>query len=151
MISLTFVLSVIKSKNNMNDRFKFRAWDGEKWRCDFIIFDGELYQALEDTPDTNDLMASEEPVPWKLVMPTSLKDKNGTLIYEGDILKSLCKEPVYGVGEKTDELVHEVAYEASLGGYVPFVEGFAPSVYCELEIIGNIHQNPKLMDGGMNG
>lgn len=67
---------------------------------------------------------------------TSLKDKNGKEICEGDIVKCgpYCGRPIvfeegrYWLGEEPDDL-------------------FTSSVHWDIEIIGNIHENPELLEG----
>ena len=70
---------------------------------------------------------------------TTLKDKNGKLIFEGDILKGM-------------RGLHRVYYDTSLacfewakinGNWEESFSGFAD----EYEIIGNIHDNPELLEG----
>lgn len=76
---------------------------------------------------------------------TGLRDKNGTRIFEGDICRNT----------KTGEIV-SVKWHGTMAGYVwskprndnknlyDFGELFR--VYDKYEVIGNIHDNPELLD-----
>lgn len=76
---------------------------------------------------------------------TGLRDKNGKLIFEGDILRLDGKDlpSWFDRGQKC-----EVKY--SLGGFDPLCDydsdcgTFVSAKYCE--IIGNIHDNPELLE-----
>lgn len=71
--------------------------------------------------------------------PTGLKDKNGKLIYENDVV----------IDGMPDEISFEVVFVdlsfklkplANLKGYITFHEEL------KYEIIGNIHSNPELVE-----
>ena len=108
----------------MNREIKFRQWDSERLR--FGYFDNGKQGPLFDW-DCDD----------PIMQYTGLKDKNGTAIYEGDVVRDsfegisvvtwcsnsasfYCKYPDDGLG--MDEF----------GGL--------------LEVIGNIYENPELID-----
>ena len=74
---------------------------------------------------------------------TGLKDKNGKEIYEGDIIKYSHK----AVGE----IKREVRYKYGMYGIEGRHEGtqipFANILGSEREVVGNIYENPELLEG----
>lgn len=74
---------------------------------------------------------------------TGLRDKNGKLIFEGDIVEGcdFTAEDGYGVVDFDDG-----SFTVSGNGF----EGTFHENYwgLDLEIIGNIHDNPELLKGG---
>lgn len=72
----------------MNREFKARAWDGEKWRYDFLIkSNGELI--TQDKPATRLQEATYKRVKWELSEFTGMYDSCGEEIYEGDLIQSI--------------------------------------------------------------
>ena len=107
----------------MQDRFKFRAWDSIA--KEYIFDSYALYELFVNDIDNS----------YQVEQCSGLKDKNGKLIYEGDIVTgffnnnkviwdkgSFCVDDGSGV---FDELTRSNE---------------------ESTIIGNIHENPELLE-----
>lgn len=151
----------------MNDRFRFRVWDkenhilhilqdGKKYDCDSveIAFDGSLI----GTSFNDEIERKEHSIAYLggencvLEQCTGLKDKNGKLIYEGDIVK-----------EKDEEPMAVIKFGICRGYQCFFPEWFSPYAKATkyslgfrqdlnywlkegIEVIGNIHENPELLE-----
>jgi len=74
-----------------------------------------------------------------LMQFTGLTDKNGKEIYEGDIVNFLV-ETFTGNSVEYDERIEEVYYDVELSIMQPLV------MSNEFKIIGNIHENPELLN-----
>ena len=77
-----------------------------------------------------------------LLQCTGLKDKNGTLIYEEDIVDVL-PEDEYGVIEWDNITARYAIRIISEKGCADFDNYYG----AELEVIGNIYENPELLKG----
>lgn len=83
---------------------------------------------------------------------TGLTDKNGKKIFDGDILERKHKELVNHSQTMT---VKYIPYKACFsavdigGGNVTFISDYLNNKY-ELEVIGNIHDNPELLKEAEN-
>lgn len=129
----------------MNDRFKFRVWDSSANayvpRSQFILLsDGTLIQEI-----------GGEEVIWESTQPefcTGLKDKNGKLIYENDLIK--CPNGVYRIAVDDFGLWTAIYKNNPFKDVVEWsdiVKNYAfNQENVEIEVIGNIHENKDLLE-----
>jgi hypothetical protein len=106
---------------------KFRAWDGKRYTTDFFITsEGTVFKPHYDRD-------AEIVSGFTIEQFTGLHDKNDKEIYEGDIVVT-----DYGTGP----------VEYSGAGFS--VDCDSISEYWEtsqsIEVIGNIHENPELLN-----
>ncbi|MGQ4030868.1 YopX family protein [Streptococcus suis] len=124
---------------------KFRAWDkvSHAWRHDIYIGLDGLVKDLS--------RAGEEPFELPLdnvilMQSTGLFDKNGKEIFEGDVVV------VYDELNEFESEVYEIVYSQDNLAWI-FYDNESHDFYListctwdELEIIGNAHQNPELLE-----
>ncbi len=123
---------------------KYRAWSNEHHRyCDFITLDdiGRWIGWIESCKiflTTIDII---------LEQATGVKDKNGKMIFDRDIVE----HDVYHVGIKAYRSKSEV-FVSDLGARIredKNDEECSLLRHCtDVEVIGNIHENPELLGVG---
>lgn len=92
-------------------------------------------------------------IPETVGQYTGLTDKNGKEIFEGDIVKAPYIDPIFHSTWDIDKQPTEVALvKFDMGQYyINYIEGqYRFTVYaCQeyIEVIGNIHDNPKILKG----
>lgn len=114
----------------MSDRFLFRAWDNinDQW-LKIPIFFLDIHNGWLTGFGNNEKAIGNR---YTLEQCTGLKDKNGKLIYEGDIVDNgcACSFVIF------KDCAFRFSYnEQVIGGWVSD----------ELEVIGNIHENKELL------
>ena len=120
---------------------KFRAWD-EDDNCYWYWQIGDIVCAKSSGAIWDGL---PQPVAFPIQQYTGLKDKNCKEIYEGDVLVIQDKNSVNGDVE--NETSH-VRWQKDIAGFIISNysgEGFGSYKTEDLEVIGNIHQNPELL------
>lgn len=143
----------------MNDRFKFRVWDkGNKryqgtqdWQP-YLDTDGDV--CFINTDDVRNYPPENY---FIIEQCTGLKDKNGKLIYEGDVVRFEIVDNDSVLG-KTFERICEICFGKGDYSYSfvckndAYYHGYAllSSILCQeiesIEIIGNIHEQAEQKD-----
>ena len=114
-----------------------------------------LNHTMDGTEECSQIIHSDT-LYWHVVEPetvgqfTGLTDKNGTKIFEGDIVA----QTWYDHDEPTDDSFGEVVfceYDCSFSVMDVEKDGIVPLGKChayhwEAEVIGNIHDNPELLE-----
>ena len=122
----------------VDSRFNFRVWKGKENRM--------VYNVTYLNPLLLDPNIDPENKHNILMQCTGMKDKNGKLIYEGDIIQIPDDYDTYGMfaGEKREIYFNEGGFRLkpkwdknSRGNWLEDTEDF--------EIIGNIYENPTLI------
>ena len=110
----------------MQDRFKFRVWH---------VPTKTMYEVYEFTKDCI------------LIQCTGLKDKNGKLIYEGNVVKYMYYNPKRYTKWTVvfDQNTLEFGLKNSYGGYLRITR--YSILNNKVEIIGNIYENPEVIGG----
>ncbi|WP_323704203.1 YopX family protein [Staphylococcus haemolyticus] len=129
---------------------KFRVWDKEeKTMIDWIDLD------MSKDGGEDDFIVFEPTGPVKsaitnpiLMQSTGLKDKNGVEIYEGDIVE--LKYP-YDKRIKTKGSIvwdeNKACFGISMEETTEQYELYRITAENYLTVIGNLHQNPELLEG----
>lgn len=125
---------------------KFRAWLKEEYRMTDVREITFFNDEVQMISDVDGFYAYDE---FELMQSTSLFDKNGMEIYEGDIVKfSDCDDDVYITPVVLDK--NYACFGVSFSGKYPVSFDYLEEFYTELkdiEVVGSIYENPELLEG----
>lgn len=132
------------------DRFKFRAWDKSRQRMHggmasnlMLNLDGWLFwQFGMSYPE---LLVNEELDNYILMQCTGLKDAEGKLVYESDILV----HPDYG--HLQIKWSNGEFYCHNFNTHVVGEDHYTMAACDEAVVIGNIYENPELLTTPQEG
>ena len=124
------------------------ALNVDEWVYGFLVnarsrFNGELRTYIQTIKENGELDLLRAVDPETVGQYTGLTDKNGTKIFEGDIVNVI-----------TETTRYVVKFDEWRCGWYPFASGDGCGC-CEMhtyppnyaEVIGNIHDNPELLKG----
>ena len=139
----------------MNNRFKFRIWHEGKMHYNDFVITSTGYAAKIDEEFLGKCVFNQENLEFNkkavVMQCTGLKDKNGKLIYDGDIVKieyyDFEIKHRIGIVEWEDDgfcITYHNPKDTKVSGcsLVDIVNG------AKQEVIGNIYENKELIDVG---
>jgi uncharacterized phage protein (TIGR01671 family) len=121
----------------MNERFKFRIWcvNKNQWETGKVYLDneGRIYDDFHRVKEETHIIQQ----------CTGLKDRNGKLIYEGDLLKTR-----FGLILKVYWREQSAMFWLeTLDGVIPFTFYAKQQLDGDsMEVIGNIYENKELLE-----
>lgn len=130
---------------------KFRIWDDETKSYRTSIFGCPLVS----TPDGKLMILQDKnlveadnvyPSRFKVEHCTGLADKNDKEIYEGDIVGCFCNTQVFEVKWCNERCGYFLDDIILCGSSAPATECLG-NLDDTIEIIGNMHENPELLEG----
>ncbi|MCH5213067.1 MAG: hypothetical protein J1G06_08625 [Oscillospiraceae bacterium] len=132
--------------------FRGKRKDNGEWVEGYVVHQTDFYgdkvdrYFIIDGTETNDydIGPAYEVIPETVGQYTGLKDKNGTKIFEGDILSGLF---LFGMEVKAVCAFRDGAFGALWQrGNIEVFNAFTSVCNVKWEILGNTHDNPELME-----
>ena len=132
--------------------FRGKRTDNGEWIYGDLMQNVDCIKIREQEKDVKHIAKSFEIDLETVGQYTDLTDKNGKRIFEGDIVA----QNWYDYDEPRDDSFGKVVfceYDCSFSVMDVNKDGFMPlgrcgSYHWEVEVIGNIHDNPEMLKGG---
>lgn len=126
-------------------KFRGKRLDNKEWIHGYLADKGYINDI--DTVDLSSIEVSQDTIGEY----TGLDDKNGKEIYEGDIVKTPLLDPIFG--DVLSDAFDNAPISFHNGAFVvAYYEGrhkiYLQDLYDKVEVIGNIYDNPELLEGG---
>jgi uncharacterized phage protein (TIGR01671 family) len=138
----------------MNREIEFRGFDSREWRYGDLEYNRKDDVARIHTYKEDGSYGKQYLVdPYTVGEFTELLDKYGKKIYEGDIIKHPYVDPIFrdlvepkeGDGVTSEVVFHDGAFVVKYdeNDFI-YLDAFTRHGY--VEVIGNIYDNPELLD-----
>ena len=123
---------------------KFRAWDKIQKKMGVVISNNWMTGVANIIIDNKATLRQEQD--YILMQSTGIKDKNGAEIFEGDVVVTNgWRRQVVTFG--TQEVEEDFGSVRIYKGFNLYLGGGYPNaVMSTFEVIGNIYENPELME-----
>ena len=114
-------------------------------QTDFYGDSVDRYFIIDGTDTDDNIGSAYRVLPDTVGQYTGLTDKNGKKIFEGDIIKGKFSNYAIWADEAERAFVYGKSYK---GGYKNLMSDYLLKSSCPngIEIIGNIHDNPELLE-----
>ena len=121
--------------------FRGKREDNGEWVEGHLLFDEEQDEAYIAEYFEDRSAYIREVIPETVGQYIGITDKNGTKIFEGDLMNGVCGKSFF----EAAEVRWKSFFLEFFAGDNPLFEDNQESTY---EVIGNIHDNPELLKGG---
>ena len=127
-------------ENIGNRKIEFRAWN----KCSQTMANDPAQQeGASECVYLSDFFFNDELI---MMQFTGLLDKNGTKIFEGDVVKDIRAFPTNFSHSLGDSQSGAINYNTKLGGLFVNTDYFQGCDCKNFEIIGNVFENPELLN-----
>lgn len=129
---------------------RYRAWDSveKKFVEHFFITENGLICNMEKPTSDRKLIIPIEKSELNLMQSTGLFDKNGKEIFEGDVISTytdnlvIKRDNLLGFYVEVDEKRNHFAETVD----IEYLDLFAKDFEVAVEVLGNIYENPELLE-----